>query len=175
MKVLLKKTVAKLGIIGDVVDVKPGYARNYLIPQRVATEPTEANLKAIEAEKQQYLEQLSKEQEQVQAKADAIRGKEITIMARANEQGHLYGSIGPAQISAALAAEGVMVESEYIILEEHIKRLDKYDLTVRFNHDVTAMIHVWIVPDRDSDEQQPEQSDETEPTDDDVPDDSDQE
>ena len=157
MKVLLKKTVAKLGIIGDVVDVKPGYARNYLIPQRVATEPTEANLKAIEAKKQQYMEQLSKEQEQVQAKADAIRGKEITIMARANEQGHLYGSIGPAQISAALAAEGVMVESEYIILEEHIKRLDKYDLTIRFNQDVTATIHVWIVPDRDSDEQIPEE------------------
>lgn len=173
MKVLLKKTVAKLGIIGDVVDVKPGYARNYLIPQRVATEPTEANLKNIEAEKQQYLEQLSKEQEHIQAKADTVRGKEITIMSRANEQGHLYGSIGPAQISAALAAEGVMVEPEYIILEEHIKRLDKYDLTIRFNQDVTATIHVWVVPDRDSDEQTQEEQVQEEQVQEEQPDETD--
>ena len=146
MRVLLTKNVAKLGKIGDVVDVKDGYARNYLLPELLAIEPTEANLKAIEAEKQKYLEQLAREREQLEAKAAVIRGKEITITARANVEGHLYGSVGPAQISAALAEDGVFVEAKYIVLDEPIRTLDKYDVQVSFSEDVHATIHVWVVP-----------------------------
>ena len=146
MKVLLTKNVAKLGKIGDVVDVKNGYARNYLLPQLLAIEPTDANLKAIEAEKQRYLEELAREREQLEAKAAVIRGKEITITARANVEGHLYGSVGPAQISAALAEDEVFVEAKYIVLDEPIRTLDKYDVQVSFSEDVHATIHVWVVP-----------------------------
>jgi len=151
MKVLLNKNVPKLGIIGDVVDVRPGYARNYLLPQGLAVEPTEANLKAMAVKKQRYLEQLKKDREAHQAKAEAIRGKEITISARATEQGHLYGSIGPAQIAEALAAEDIFVEPSDIVLDQPIRRLDKYDVTIRFAKDVTTEIHVWVVPARDED------------------------
>ena len=153
MKVLLRKNVAYLGKIGDVVDVKPGYARNYLVPQRLAVEPTEGNLKAIEAEKQAYLEELAKERAEIEAKATLIQGKEITIAARANEEGHLYGSIGPAQISSALAEAGAFVDAEFIKLDEPIQQLDKYDVKVNFSQDVSATIHVWVLPIRESGEE----------------------
>lgn len=146
MKVLLRKNVAKLGKIGDVVEVTPGYARNYLLPQGIALQPSEANLHTIEVEKQRYLEQLAKEQSELQARATLVDGKEITIPARANPEGHLYGSVGPAQIAAALAAENVFIEPENVVLDPPIRTLDKYDLTVRFAETVTATIHVSIVP-----------------------------
>jgi large subunit ribosomal protein L9 len=152
MKVLLRRNVSRVGKIGEVVEVKPGYARNYLIPQRLATEPTPANLKAIEAEKQAYLEQLAKERQELEAKAQVVDGKEITIPSRANEEGHLYGSVGPAQISAALASEGLFIDAKYLVLAEPIRQLDKYDLEVRFSEEVSATIHVWIVPIREDGE-----------------------
>ncbi len=146
MKVLLQKNVIDLGTIGQVVEVKRGYARNYLLPQGLAVEPTEANLRLVEAKKQAYLEELAKQRAELEAKAAVIEGKEITISARANPEGHLYGSVGPAQIVAALAAEEIFIEPRYIVMGQPIRQLDKYDLTVRFSEDVTATIHVWIVP-----------------------------
>ena len=146
MKVLLRRNIPKLGTIGDVVEVKAGYARNCLIPQRLALAPSEGNLRAIEAEKQAYLQQLALERKEMETQAQLIQGKEVTIASRANEEGHLYGSVGPAQVAAALAAEGVFIEAEQIVLDTPIRQLDKYDLVVRFGHDVNATIHVWIVP-----------------------------
>ena len=146
MKVLLMKNVSVLGQIGDVVEVKPGYARNYLLPHGVAVVPTDANLKAVEAEKQRYLEELAKRREELTARAEAISGREVTISARANEEGHLYGSIGAAQIVAALAEQGIFTEPENIHLDSPIRQLDKYDVEVVFGPDVKATVHVWIVP-----------------------------
>ena len=103
MKVLLRKNVGRFGKIGDVVEVKAGYARNYLLPQGLAVRPTEANIRAVEADKQCYLEEVARQRADLEARAAAVQGKEITIAARANEEGHLYGSVGPAQIVSALA------------------------------------------------------------------------
>ncbi len=146
MKVLLRRNVSKLGKIGDIVDVKSGYARNYLLPQSLAMAPTKGNLKAIEAEKQAYIEQLARERAELEAKAQVIDGKEVTIAARANEEGHLYGSIGPAQIAAALAVDGMFVEAHDIVLDTPIRQLDKYEVQVRFSEDVAATVSVWVVP-----------------------------
>ncbi|MHC4294437.1 MAG: 50S ribosomal protein L9 [Planctomycetota bacterium] len=165
MKVLLRRNVSKLGHIGEVVDVKPGYARNYLIPEGVAVQPTEANLRAIEMEKQQYLEELAKQRTELEAKAAVVQGREITIFARANEEGHLYGSIGPAQIVAALAAENVFIEPQHVVLPEPIRQLDKYDVTVRFSDEVTATIHLWVVPVREEGEEGESEQGESEPFD----------
>ncbi len=169
MKVLLRKNVAKLGKIGDVIEVTPGYARNYLLPQGIALKPSQANLRTIEIEKQRYLQQLAKEQSELAARATLVDGKEITIPARANPEGHLYGSVGPAQIVAALAAENVFIEPENVVLDAPIRTIDKYDLTVRFAETVTATIHVWIVPIAEEDEEAPlpdaEPGDQPEPTD----------
>ncbi len=174
MKVMLKKNVAKLGTIGDVVEVKPGYARNYLLPLGLAAEPTEVNIRAIEAEKLHFQEEAAKNREAQEARAETIRGKEITISARANEEGQLYGSIGPAQIAAALAAEDVFVEPEHIVLDEPIRKLDKYDVMVRFAKDLTTEIHVWVVPthDENADPQTPAPGDDDQADSDDGQDDS---
>ena len=145
MRVLLCKSVPELGEVGDVVEVKPGYARNYLIPQGLANRPTEENLKAVEKDKARRLAELAKRREEVEARAEVVRGREITISARANEEGHLYGSLGPAQICAALAEEGVFIEPELVHLEEPIRRPDKYDVQVVFAENVTATIHAWVV------------------------------
>jgi large subunit ribosomal protein L9 len=150
MKVLLRENVRKLGQIGEVVDVKPGYARNYLIPHGMAAMPTEANVRAVEAAKAKYLAELAKQREAHQQRADAIDGTEVTISALANVEGQLYGSVGPAQIAAALAEEGHVVEPSEVILEEGIKTLDKYEVTIELAEEITAKVNVWVVPDRES-------------------------
>ena len=150
MKVLLRRNVSKLGQIGDIVEVKDGYARNYLIPQGVGVAPTETNLKAIEAEKQAYLEELAHQRAELETQAKLLDGKEFTIVALANEEGQLYGSVGPAQIAAAVAAEGIALDAHDILLDEPIHKLDKYELTVGFGEDVTATISVWVVPPRET-------------------------
>ncbi|RPI59967.1 MAG: 50S ribosomal protein L9 [Planctomycetaceae bacterium] len=160
MKVLLRRNVAKLGKIGELVIVKDGYARNYLLPQRLAVAPTEANVKAVENEKAKYLAELARLKAEFELRAAAVNGKEITISARANEEGSLYGSVGPAQIAAALAAEGIVLEVENIQLATPIRRLDKYDVGIGFSEDVMATIHVWVVPIREHGDTEPaEQTD----------------
>jgi len=146
MKVLLRRNIPKLGKIGELVEVEPGYARNFLLPQRLAVEPTRTNVRAVEREKQRYLEELALRRGELQAKGQLLAGKEITIRARANQEGLLYGSIGPAQIAAALAEQNLFIESEFIELDAAIRKLDKYAITVRFADDITAEIQLWVVP-----------------------------
>ena len=146
MKVLLRKNVADVGKIGDLVDVKPGYARNYLLPQGFAYQPTAANIKQVEREREKYLAELAVLRAEIEARAALVDGKEVTISARANEEGHLYGSIGPAQIVAALAEQNCFVDADNIVLAEPIRTLDKYDISLKFAEGVTAAICVWVVP-----------------------------
>lgn len=156
MKVVLRKDVGRFGKIGDVVEVKAGYARNYLLPQGLAVRPTEANIKAVEAERQGYLEEMARQRAELEARAAAVQGKEITIAARANVEGHLYGSVGPAQVVAALAEQGTFLAPENIVLDPPIRQLDKYDIEVRFTEDISATIHLWVVPVREVEGEAPE-------------------
>lgn len=146
MKVLLRKNVSNVGKIGDLVDVKSGYARNYLLPQGLAYQPTAANIRQVEREREKYLAELARQRAEIAARAALVDGKEVTISARANEEGHLYGSIGPAQIVAALTEQNCFVEAGNIVLPEPIRMLDKYDVSLKFAEDVTATISVWVVP-----------------------------
>lgn len=154
MKVLLRRNVSKLGKIGELVEVKTGYARNFLLPQRLAVEPTKSNVKAVESEKAAYLAEMAKRKAEFEARAAAIADKQITISARANEEGQLYGSVGPAQIVAALASDGVFIEEENIELDTAIRHLDKYDVAVVFSDEVKTTVHVWIVPLREAGEEE---------------------
>jgi len=146
MKVLLRKNVANVGVIGDLVDVKAGHARNYLLPQGLAYQPTAANIKQVEREREKYLAELAKRRAEIEARAALVNGKEVTISARANEEGHLYGSIGPAQIVAAMAEQNCFIEADNVVLPEPIRLLDKYEVSLKFGEDVTAAISVWVVP-----------------------------
>lgn len=156
MKILLRENVRNLGTIGEVVDVKPGYARNYLLPEGKAVEPSTANVARVERAKAAYLAKVAKEREELQARARTLEGKEVTLAARANEEGHLYGSIGPAQIAAAMTEAGNEIHPDEIRMPEPIRQLDKYDVTLDFAEEITATIHVWVVPIRDPGEPEPQ-------------------
>ena len=102
MKLLLCKTIETLGIVGDIVNVSRGYARNYLVPNGLATEPTDANVRMLrEARKQAEAEQI-RNRELLAEFAKRLEGVEVTVRARANEDGVLYGSVGPREIADAL-------------------------------------------------------------------------
>ena len=149
MKVLLKQNVRKLGIIGDIVDVKSGYARNYLVPQGLGTAPTEQAIKDVEAAKAAYLAVVAKERAEIKARAKTIDGQKVTISARANDEGQLYGSIGPAQIAHAMEEIGVPIGADEVIMSDTIHQLDKYDVTVELADEISATIAVWVVPIRE--------------------------
>ncbi|MFQ5461572.1 MAG: 50S ribosomal protein L9 [Phycisphaerae bacterium] len=144
MKLLLCKTVDKLGIVGDVVEVAPGYGRNYLVPYGLATTPTDANMRAL-AEARKIAEQERAHQlAQLKALAERLDGAEVTIRARANEQGHLYGSVGAREIAAALVEEEFFVDAQQIVLTDPIRELDNVSVEVKLGDHVVT-VKVWVV------------------------------
>ena len=145
MQVLLLQDVRKLGHLGDVVDVTSGYARNYLLPQRLATEPSEANIKSIEdARKQAAIERANrmKEYEELVGK---LKDVQITIEAVANNEGTLYGSVGSKDIAAALQAQGYPVLTEHVMLDRPIRTLDNRSIRLEFTDELTATVKLWVV------------------------------
>jgi len=146
MKVLLCEDVEKLGWYGDVVEVSEGYARNYLLPQRIAAVPTEQKIKAMAEEKAKRVEKRSIDQERLQTAAKAVDGAEAVIAAKANEQGHLFGSVTESQIAENLRQQGYEVADKFIQLDEHIKEVGQYTVKLKFTADVTANVKVTIVP-----------------------------
>ena len=153
MKLLLKKNVKKLGIVGDLVEVADGYGRNYLLPMGLATEPTEANMRALAGARRAAEEEREREYHRLAAVAERIRGLEITIARRANEEGVLYGSVSRRDIAAALNAEGHEVTAEHVILKDPIRLLDNVTVTVRLTEEHEAEVKVWVVREREGDDE----------------------
>lgn len=145
MKLLLKKDVPSLGYVGDIVNVKIGYARNYLLPNRLAMEPTKGNIRAIAKDKEEADKRRRAHLESLKAIADAVNEAEVTIEAAANPDGHLYGSVGAREISAALREQGHQIEPGNVELRDPIRRLDSQTVMIRLGHDVTAEVKVWVV------------------------------
>lgn len=153
MKLLLTQTISDLGIVGDVVNVKPGYARNYLLPRGLATEPTTGNVKRLaEARRQADLERI-RHREMLEQYAGKLAGVEITVRAKANEDGLLYGSVGPKEIAVALAAEGHAVSPEHVVLPHPIRHLDKVPVEIKLGEGITASINVWVVREKSDGEE----------------------
>ena len=140
MKLLLRKDIAKLGIVGDVVEVADGYARNYLLPQRLAAEPTEANIRALAEERKKAEARRRSVREAQMFLAETLRTVEV-----ANEEGVLYGSVGPREIAAALREEGHEVEAANVNLHAPIRHLDNVAVEVTLGEDITAEVKVWVV------------------------------
>ncbi|HEY3243716.1 MAG TPA: 50S ribosomal protein L9 [Phycisphaerae bacterium] len=145
MKLLLRKDIPTLGIVGDVVEVSAGYARNYLLPHHLATEPTDANMKALAEERRRSEERRAARVAAMQAAAEKLRDVEVTIAAAANEDGVLYGSVGPREIAAALRDEGHDVEPGQVRLHTPIRNLDSRVVEVVLAEDITANVKVWVV------------------------------
>jgi large subunit ribosomal protein L9 len=145
MKVLLCEDVEKLGWLGDVVEVTAGYARNYLLPQGLARPATEANIKAIAEKKAGRAEQRRLDRKHLEAAAAAAQSAEAVIAAKANVQGHLYGSVTAQQITENLQQQGFEVEERNVQLPEHIKQVGTYQVTLKFAEDLTATVNVVVV------------------------------
>ena len=158
MKLLLHKDIPKLGYFGDVVEVSEGYARNYLLPQRLAAVPTDSNVKAIEEERALKVEGRRLAREALLKAAEKVNGVEITISANANEQGHLYGSVTEEDVARHLQEDGYEVARSQVVMSEHFNMLGTYKVTLRFSADVSSEIKVWVVrPEGQADESEPEQ------------------
>ncbi|HEX3581378.1 MAG TPA: 50S ribosomal protein L9 [Thermoanaerobaculia bacterium] len=146
MKVILTDEIRGLGTRGDIVTVKAGYARNFLIPKKLAREATTGNLKSIEQEKKKWALLAAQERDQAQKAADSVKGTKVTIQKRVGDTGQLFGSVTANEIADALVAKGVQVEKRRIELEHPIKSLGVHDVEVRLHRDVTAHIQVEVVP-----------------------------
>ncbi|MHC4430462.1 MAG: 50S ribosomal protein L9 [Planctomycetota bacterium] len=158
MKVLLCEDIDKLGWLGDVVEVAEGYARNYLLPHRLATPATEANIRAIAEEKGKRAEQRKLEGRRLEAAANAVEGAEAVVAAKANEQGHLFGSVTAREIAANLREQGFEIADKIVQLPEHIKEVGTHPVTLRFSPDLTATVNVVVVAEQDAAEDAEETS-----------------
>ncbi len=132
MKVLLTRDVEKLGWLGDIVEVKTGYARNYLLPQRVATIPNEANVQALADEKAKRAEQRLEEKRKILSAAETVNGAEVVLAMKANEQGHLFGSVSQQSIAENLRGQGFYVADEVVVLPEHIKEVGTHEVSLKY-------------------------------------------
>jgi large subunit ribosomal protein L9 len=145
VRLLLLQDIPRLGNLGDVVEVNTGHARNYLLPQRLATEPTEENLRAIEDARKKAAAERARRQKVFTELAEKLKGVEVTIEAAANPEGTLYGSVGTKEIADALHAQGFAILPEHILLEAPIRTLDNRAVTLQFADGITADVKVWVV------------------------------
>lgn len=143
---LLVQNVEHLGKAGDVVEVKRGYAVNYLLPQGLATIATEHHKRMVEKHKSKLLEIERARIANMRQLAENISQMSISIEANANEEGHLYGSVGAVEISKALKAQNLNVSPEQVKLQGPLKELGLYTVQVHLGHDVYADLKVWVVP-----------------------------
>ncbi len=145
MKVILRQDHEKLGEAGSVVNVKPGFARNYLIPQGMAMVATDANLKRFESEKQQLSWKKEKEKRESQELAKVLENISCTITVQVGEEDKLFGSVTSQHIAEALEEQGQKIDKRKILLEEPIKSLGIYSVPIKLHTDVEAKIKVWVV------------------------------
>jgi large subunit ribosomal protein L9 len=145
MKVILRKDHEKLGTVGAVVDVKDGFARNFLIPQGIAYPATDGNMRALEEEKKQAERRAQKQQKSAATLAAELDKVSITLKMKVGEDEKLFGSVTAQMIADELKAKGIEVDKRIIDIEEPIKALGIYSVKVRLHHDVTGQVKVWVV------------------------------
>jgi large subunit ribosomal protein L9 len=145
MQVILRQQMENLGNPGDVVDVKPGYARNYLIPKGLAFEATPGNLKRIAGEQASAAKRESAALGEARKAAEAFENVSLTFRVRASEEGKLFGSITTADIAEELAKQGITVDRRQIDLEEPIKSLGVTSVPVRLHAQVRPEVKVWTI------------------------------
>ena len=145
MEVILREEIEKLGRRGDVVKVAAGYARNYLLPKRLAVAANESNKKIVEQEKQAYLRRESKEIGDANDLAKMMASVEVTIAQKAGENDQLFGSVTSQDISAALERAGYTIDRRKVNLSEPIKALGDYKVTVKLHREVTVELPVHVI------------------------------
>jgi len=145
MQVILREEIEKLGKIGDLVKVKDGFGRNYLIPTKKAIEATPKNLNAMNHAKKMVTDRLRKLKKEAAADAENIKALSLVIKAKVGEEGKLFGSVTSMDIAEAAAAQGVKIEKRKISLEEPIKRVGEFTVPVKLHTDVTVDLKVTVI------------------------------
>ena len=145
MQVILRDDMDNLGKSGEVVNVKPGYARNYLLPRGFAIKATASDVKRVEHEKRVIAARTAKLAKEAQAEADGLSKVSVSIARAVGEEEKLYGSVTSRDIAEALGEQGVKVDSKKIHLDEPIKTLGLTEVQVKLGRGVNATIKVWVV------------------------------
>jgi large subunit ribosomal protein L9 len=150
VKLLLKESIKNVGKVGDIVEVSAGYARNYLLPQDLALQPTPGNIKKVEARRIE-IEKIERERrEQQAALLQQLAAVEVTLERRANEQGHLFGSVSATDIAKALQTQGFNINPDDVNLPGKLDRINTYMVRIKFAEDLATDLKVWVAPDADS-------------------------
>ena len=153
MKVLLTQTIERTGIVGEVLDVSDGFARNYLIPKGLAVQPTKGNIERLEVARKEYEAKVKQQREQKEKLVATLQGVEVTLIRNANEEGHLFGSVSKRDIAEELQKAGHAIEVDDVKLEEPLRRIDTYTVPVQLAADLKADVKVWVVREKKEGEQ----------------------
>jgi large subunit ribosomal protein L9 len=145
MEIILRQDVEKLGNRGQMVKVASGYARNFLLPKKLAVAATESNKKIVEQERQAYLRRETKVQGDAQDLAKMMGSVELTIVQKAGENDQLFGSVTTADLAAAFEKQGYTIDRKKILLEDPIKALGDYKVAVRLHREVSVDVPVHVV------------------------------
>jgi large subunit ribosomal protein L9 len=146
MEVILRETIDTLGRAGQVVKVADGYARNYLLPRKLAYPVTPGNLKVIESERQSLLRKEAKQKDDAEKQMEILNKVELVTRRKVGEQNALYGSVTNSDIAELLEAKGFQIEKRKIHMEDHIKTLGEFSIPIRLFKDVTAHIKLKVEP-----------------------------
>ena len=157
VKLLLTTNVDNLGIVGDVVTVKPGFARNFLVPRGMAAEPTKGNIERLAEERARVAEEMSRRRAEQEELIKKLEGFEITIQRSANEQGVLFGGVSQHDIADMLREEGFRVDDRAVRIGDQVKRLDSYEIPIVLANDLKTEIKLWVVSDKPMDQLQAEE------------------
>ncbi|MCR4337826.1 MAG: 50S ribosomal protein L9 [Candidatus Omnitrophica bacterium] len=144
MEVILSQTVVKLGKPGDIVRVKEGYARNFLLPRKFAYPATPSNIKRMEQQKAKLLQEYERQKQEAEALAQKLAKVSCTITVEVNDLDRLYGSVSEADIAKALEAEGFSIDKKAVHLEKPIEELGIFEVGVVLHPEVTAKVRVWV-------------------------------
>ena len=145
MEVILREDVERLGSRGDVVKVAAGYARNFLLPKKMAVAATESNKKIVEQERQSHLRKEAKAKNEAEDLSKLLGGANVTISQKAGENEQLFGSVTAKDVAEALEKQNFTIDRRKILLEEPIKQLGQHKVNVRLHKDVTTEITVNVV------------------------------
>lgn len=144
MKVILNENIETLGHIGDIVKVAPGYARNYLLPKKLAVPATEKNAKALEHAKRQMAYKKNKALESAKMLAEKLAAQAVLLTHKCGEEGKLFGSVTNMEIASFLKDKGFEIDRKKIVLEDVIKHTGDFTATVKIHPEVTATIKVTV-------------------------------
>lgn len=144
-EIILQEDVENLGSAGDVVDVKPGYARNFLIPRGLARRATAGNLKRIQEERRRREKAATRERQVAEDLSERLEGLSLSFSVRAGEEGRLFGSVTASDIADRLAEQGLEVDRRTLQLEEPIKELGVYRVSVDLHAEVRPELKIWVV------------------------------